>query len=285
VDDGAQYLYGARLEAMKQSGSRLYYLADGLGSTMAIVNATGTVQNSYAYDVYGKPTVTGSVANEFDFAGQQTDATGLQYLRARYMDPETGTFLSRDPLVSVRAWTGNGFGYASGRPSLLTDPSGLCNYPGDPTDPWCKDQKSEPDVHPDYEKEKNPNDPIIDVPGVIRGAGDAITDAFSEWIKLNGEYELRKLQGQQALAESILDALKKLDSCAADQACSLAVEAVLQSVGGTMAKVGLATGNPALASAGAALMTVGAAWGGYSAWRQAPTSDSPAFCVDNCPLT
>jgi hypothetical protein len=82
LDDGAQYLYGAGLEAMKQSGNWFYYLADGLGSTMAIVNATGTVQNSYAYDVYGKPTVTGSLSNEFDFAGQQTDATGLQYLRA-----------------------------------------------------------------------------------------------------------------------------------------------------------------------------------------------------------
>jgi RHS repeat-associated protein len=48
-----------------------------------------------------KPTVTGTLSNEYDFAGQQTDATGLQYLRARYMDPETGTFLSRDPLAAA----------------------------------------------------------------------------------------------------------------------------------------------------------------------------------------
>ena len=32
------------------------YLADDLGSTMALVNASGAVQNSYTYDVYGKPT-------------------------------------------------------------------------------------------------------------------------------------------------------------------------------------------------------------------------------------
>ena len=38
---------------MKQSGSWYYYLADGLGSTMAVVNASGVVQNSYTYDVYG----------------------------------------------------------------------------------------------------------------------------------------------------------------------------------------------------------------------------------------
>ncbi|MCE7928895.1 MAG: RHS repeat-associated core domain-containing protein, partial [Chloroflexi bacterium CFX7] len=56
-----------------------YYLADGLGSTMAMVDSTGMVQKSYTYDVYGKPAATGALANEFDFAGQQTDPTGLQY--------------------------------------------------------------------------------------------------------------------------------------------------------------------------------------------------------------
>ena len=39
LDDGNQYLYGAGLTAMKQSGSWYYYLADGLGSTMAVVDA------------------------------------------------------------------------------------------------------------------------------------------------------------------------------------------------------------------------------------------------------
>jgi RHS repeat-associated protein len=107
LDDGSQYLYGAGLSAMKQSGSWFYYLADGLGSTMAIVDADGDVQNGYTYDVYGEPTVTGSLANEFDFAGQQTDgSTGLQYLRARYYDPGTGMFLSREPLERDRAGWG-----------------------------------------------------------------------------------------------------------------------------------------------------------------------------------
>jgi RHS repeat-associated protein len=124
LDDGAQYLYGAGLEAMKQSGNWFYYLADGLGSTMAIVNASGSVQNSYAYDVYGKPTVTGSLSNEFDFAGQQTDATGLQYLRARYMDPETGTFASREPMAVIPGWTDNGTSYAGSSPVRYTDPTG-----------------------------------------------------------------------------------------------------------------------------------------------------------------
>lgn len=125
LDNGNQYVCGAGLTAQKQSGSWYYYLADPLGSTMAVVNASGTVQDSYTYDVYGKPTKTGSLANEFDFAGQQTDGTGLQYLRARYYDPVTGTFIARDPLSSGPAWTDSPTSYAASAPTNVTDPTGL----------------------------------------------------------------------------------------------------------------------------------------------------------------
>jgi RHS repeat-associated protein len=126
LDDGNQYVYGAGLTSMKQSGSWYYYLADGLGSTMAIVDASGNSQKSYQYDVYGEVTGgSGSLTNEFDFAGQQTDGTGLQYLRARYYDPETGVFLSRDPMAAGNGWLGHGHSYANGAPTLRSDPAGL----------------------------------------------------------------------------------------------------------------------------------------------------------------
>ncbi|MBK7127665.1 MAG: RHS repeat protein [Dehalococcoidia bacterium] len=126
LDDGNQYVYGAGLTAMKQSGSWYYYLADGLGSTMAIVDSSGNSQKSYTYDVYGEATPSGGPANEFDFAGQQTDGTGLQYLRARYYDPVSGTFLSRDPLASRPSWTTSVSAYAGANPTNFSDPSGLC---------------------------------------------------------------------------------------------------------------------------------------------------------------
>ncbi|MBE7519742.1 MAG: hypothetical protein HS107_10925 [Thermoflexaceae bacterium] len=109
LDDGNRYLYGAGLESMLTATATYYYLADGLGSTMAMVDSAGTVQKSYSYDVYGKPTATGALANVNDFAAQQTDPTGLQYLRARYMDPETGRFISREPLETTPGWTGTYF--------------------------------------------------------------------------------------------------------------------------------------------------------------------------------
>lgn len=43
---GERHLYGARLSAVKQSGNWFYYLADGLGSTVAVVDADGDVVNS-----------------------------------------------------------------------------------------------------------------------------------------------------------------------------------------------------------------------------------------------
>ncbi len=91
LDDGSQYVYGAGLVAQVSGANTYYYLADGLGSTMATTDASGAVVNSYTYDVYGKTTASsGAQANDFQFAGQQTDPTGLQYLRARYYDPEVG---------------------------------------------------------------------------------------------------------------------------------------------------------------------------------------------------
>ena len=130
LDDGSQYIYGAGLVSHVSGANTYYYLADGLGSTMATTDASGAVVNSYTYDVYGKTTASsGSQANDFQFAGQQTDPTGLQYLRARYYDPEVGAFLSREPMAAVPGWPGNPFAYGAGNPGRLSDPSGL--YPVD----------------------------------------------------------------------------------------------------------------------------------------------------------
>ncbi|MBK8560144.1 MAG: hypothetical protein IPL66_09355 [Dehalococcoidia bacterium] len=46
----------------------------------------------------------------------------MQYLRARYYDPETGTFLSREPLAKAPSWLGNPTAYAAGNPARLSDP-------------------------------------------------------------------------------------------------------------------------------------------------------------------
>jgi len=71
----------------------------------------------------------------FGFAGQLTDAeTGFQYLRARYYDPATAQFLTRDPLESL---TKQPYAYAVDNPLTFVDPNGQqCN--GASGDGWAR---------------------------------------------------------------------------------------------------------------------------------------------------
>jgi RHS repeat-associated protein len=63
----------------------------------------------------------GASVNHWLFTGEQHDADSeLYYLRARYYDPESGRFLSRDPLPG-----GQPYAYAGGNPINRVDPSGL----------------------------------------------------------------------------------------------------------------------------------------------------------------
>ena len=117
--------------AQVDSSDTYYYLGDGLGSVMKTTDDTGTAVNAYDYDVYGTVTSSsGWQTNEFEFAGEQTDPSGLQYLRARYYDSETGTFISRDPLSAMPGWVGHPFGYASSDPVGRVDPLGLFDCEG-----------------------------------------------------------------------------------------------------------------------------------------------------------
>lgn len=93
---------GLPIEQVTGSGSAYFYHADQIGNTRALTDSTGIVQDTWVYDPYGTVTSsTGSVANLFQFQGQYLDATtGLYYLRARYYDPVSAQFGSRDRFVS-----------------------------------------------------------------------------------------------------------------------------------------------------------------------------------------
>ncbi|RIK04052.1 MAG: hypothetical protein DCC49_13675, partial [Acidobacteria bacterium] len=72
--------------------------------------------------------VSEQVHQPFRYAGYRyEDGFDLYYLRARWMDPNTGRFLSRDPLRGdgVGLVSLNRYAYAEGSPATLSDPSGL----------------------------------------------------------------------------------------------------------------------------------------------------------------
>ena len=70
--------------------------------------------------------------NSFKFAGEALGSqTGLYYLRARYYDPSTGRFLSKDPLPASSSMSplANPYSYALSNPLALIDPTGLSAEP------------------------------------------------------------------------------------------------------------------------------------------------------------
>ena len=83
---------------MEKNGSIWYYVYDGHGSTRALTNSDGIVTDTYNYDAYGVTLIReGTTENDFLYTGEQYNtSTGLYYLRARYMSPTTGTFISMD---------------------------------------------------------------------------------------------------------------------------------------------------------------------------------------------
>jgi RHS repeat-associated protein len=121
------YIYGPDglpFEQLDGSGHATYLHHDELGSTRLLTGEGGTASATFSYAPFG--TLTGSTGRQttpLGFAGEYTDAeSGLQYLRARYTDPATGQFLTRDPLAAV---TGQPYAYAGDDPLAATDPSGL----------------------------------------------------------------------------------------------------------------------------------------------------------------
>jgi uncharacterized protein RhaS with RHS repeats len=62
-----------------------YHLPDALGSVRQLANSAGMVNYAQSYEPYGESLgAFGSHNSSYGFAGEWTDATGLQYLRARY---------------------------------------------------------------------------------------------------------------------------------------------------------------------------------------------------------
>ena len=126
IGDGTNtYVYGpGGLPVEQINGSTALWLHhDQLGSTRLLTDATGQTVATYVYTPYGHmSSSSGSASTPMLFAGQYRDSeSGLYYLRARYYDPASAQFLTRDPAEGM---TLSPYGYASNSPVTLTDPSG-----------------------------------------------------------------------------------------------------------------------------------------------------------------
>ncbi|HEV8441136.1 MAG TPA: RHS repeat-associated core domain-containing protein [Methylomirabilota bacterium] len=107
-------------------------LTDVLGSTIAVTDAAGALQAQYTYEPFGVATVTGTASNAFQYTGRENDGTGLYYYRARYYAPNSGRFISEDPLPLTRRALRefNAYAYARNNPLMFMDPLGESAYCG-----------------------------------------------------------------------------------------------------------------------------------------------------------
>jgi RHS repeat-associated protein len=137
TEGATSYVYGPGAKPIAQitpSGT-MWFHRDQLGSTRVLTNSSGQAVATFSYDVHGNLTSkTGSADTAIRYAGEYRDSeTGLIYLRARYYDPVTAQFTSRDPLESI---TRSAYGYVGNNPVNRVDPLGLDWW--DPRD-WDQD--------------------------------------------------------------------------------------------------------------------------------------------------
>jgi len=108
-------------------------LTDHLGSIRDLVHydeATdqSTVDEHFTYSAFGEVTSGDTSRIRYLYTAQEYDAdTGLFYYDARWYDPNTGEFISNDP-IGFAAGDANLYRYVGNGPTNATDPSGLKGF-------------------------------------------------------------------------------------------------------------------------------------------------------------
>ncbi|MNI31982.1 tRNA(Glu)-specific nuclease WapA precursor [compost metagenome] len=127
----ANYVWGPdRLIEKRDAASnkKYYYMYNGHGDVVQVIDENGTVVNKYQYDEWGNILQQEEkVPNSFKYAGElQDEETGLYYLRARYYDPSVGRFISKDTYEGdvSNPLSQNLYTYVENNPLIFVDPSG-----------------------------------------------------------------------------------------------------------------------------------------------------------------
>ena len=115
------YRIGVNGQILSDSNENSYSY-DGHGN---LVNAKSSY-STCVYDAYGNRIEDFGIGDApFGYCGEYTDKeSGLVYLRNRYYDPSTGSFITEDPIKDGNNW----YGYCAGNPVNAWDPLGLKNY-------------------------------------------------------------------------------------------------------------------------------------------------------------
>ena len=122
------------------AGNTLWTRGDHLGSIRDLLDNNGVIREHQVFDSYGRlvrevdynsagqviaSNDAWAVDTVFGYTGRSWDTdVNLQYNRARWYDPQTGRWLSQDP-IGFAAGDENLYRYVGNGPTNATDPSGL----------------------------------------------------------------------------------------------------------------------------------------------------------------
>ena len=186
-------------------GTVLYYHRNQQYSIYALTNASGVVQERYAYTAYGQPTflnasaavqTSSAAGNRYTYTAREWDATlGIHYFRARWMSGLTGRFLTRDPI----GFDGGSYGIYEifySHPLAYVDPMGFCAEDKDKDDPKYDDPECCEKFKKDFKEE------IKKVGGVIATV-----------ICCKGKYIRCIVKGAKERGFTDPEAIKLIDRC------------------------------------------------------------------------
>ncbi len=129
-DLGHRYLWGPAVDQLLADENAstnviIWPLPDHLGTIRDWVNNSGTNLDHAEYDTSGRRLNTAAIDEVFGRAGLFHDKyTGNDYARNRWLDPETGRWLSQDP-IGFHGGSFSLYVYAGNAATVATDPSGL----------------------------------------------------------------------------------------------------------------------------------------------------------------
>jgi RHS repeat-associated protein len=118
------------LLSLKQGGAAYQVFSNPRGDVTAVLNSSGEVVASYAYDPFGGPLATGGTLSQpIRYSTKLYDeGTGLYYFGHRFYSPQMGRWLSRDPLAEMASI--NLYRFAANNPLTHFDPFGAADNGG-----------------------------------------------------------------------------------------------------------------------------------------------------------
>jgi RHS repeat-associated protein len=173
LSDGAyDYLYGpgnTPVEEINLATSTPTFLTyTPADSTWLTTNAAGDETGFYGYDAFGN-LAFGTPTTAFGYAGQYIDSdSGFSNLRARFYDPENGSFTTRDQDFAT---TDTAYTYAGGDPVNGNDPFG--EWPS-----WASAWHA---LASGYDGFRHETASLVDLPpSLVMATGEAIYNAYDQ---------------------------------------------------------------------------------------------------------